>query len=98
MRQTRKEYKTRHDWVEEMIPWELGKRLKFNHSTKWYKPESVLENVMHKILWYFEIQIDHLTLTRRPDIVFINQNCFGGARGVMVIVIGNGLGDSSSNL
>ena len=38
-----------------------------------HKPESILENEMHKILWDFEIQIDHLILARRPDLVIINN-------------------------
>ena len=29
-----------------------------------YKPESVLENEMHKLLWDFEIQMDHLISAR----------------------------------
>ena len=47
-----KEYKTRLDWLEKVIHWELCKRLNFNHTTKRYmhKPESVLENETHKIL------------------------------------------------
>ena len=38
-----KKYKTEHDWVGRVINWELCKRLKFDHTTKWYihKPESV---------------------------------------------------------
>ena len=32
-----------------------------------HKPESVQKNEMHKILWDFEIQTDHLSPTRRPD-------------------------------
>ena len=45
--------------------WELYKRLKFNHSIKWYmhKPESILENETHEILWGFKIQIP----TRKSD-------------------------------
>ena len=41
-----KKYKTKHDWVRKVIHKELCKRLKFNHTTKWYmhKPEFVLEN------------------------------------------------------
>ena len=35
--------------------------------------ESVLENKMHKFLWYFEIQLDHLILVRRPDLVIVNK-------------------------
>ena len=47
-----KEYKTRHDWVGKVIHGELCKKFKFDHSTKLYmkKPESVVENEMHKIL------------------------------------------------
>ena len=58
-----------------MIHWELHKKLIFDHFTKWYmhKPESVLENEMHKILWDFEIQIDHLILARRPDLVIVKK-------------------------
>ena len=35
------------------------------------KAEYVLENETHKILWNFEIQIDHLIPARRPDLVII---------------------------
>ena len=38
-----------------------------------HKLESVLENEMHKILWNFEIEIDLLISTRRPDLVIINK-------------------------
>ena len=38
-----------------------------------YKPESVLENEIHKILWDFEVQTDHLILARRPNLVIINK-------------------------
>ena len=37
------------------------------------KPESVLENEMHKRLWDFEIQTDHVILARRPDIMIVNK-------------------------
>ena len=30
-----KVYKTRHDWVEKVIHWELCKKLKFDHTNKW---------------------------------------------------------------
>ena len=70
-----KECKTKHDWVGKVIHWELCKKLNFHHATKWYmhKPESVLENETHKILWDFEIQTDHLIPARRPDLVLINN-------------------------
>ena len=32
-----------------------------------HKPESVLENNNHKILWDSEVQKNHLTPDRRPD-------------------------------
>ena len=38
-----------------------------------HKPESALENETHRILWDFEIQIDQLILTRRPNIAMINE-------------------------
>ena len=52
---TSKEYKTTLVWVRNVILWELCKRLKVNHTTKWYiqKSESVLENETHKILHEF---------------------------------------------
>ena len=33
-----------------------------------HKPECVLENKTHKIIWDFEIQIDHLILARKTDL------------------------------
>ena len=66
-----KEYKTRHDWVDKVIHWELCQKLKFDHVNKWsmHNPESVLENKMHKLLWNFGIQTDH----QRPDLIIINK-------------------------
>ena len=31
-----KEYKTRHDWVNKVIHWEMCKKFKFDHTNKWY--------------------------------------------------------------
>ena len=36
-------------------------------------PESVLENEMHKILYDFEIQMDHRISARWPDLVIVNK-------------------------
>ena len=36
-----------------------------------HKPESVLENQTHKLLWDFEIKTDHLISTRRQDLIII---------------------------
>ena len=35
-----------------------------------HKPEFIPENKINKILWGFEIQTDHLILSRQPDIAF----------------------------
>ena len=42
----KKEYKTRRDWAGKVIHWELCKKLKFEHTKKWYmhNPILVLEN------------------------------------------------------
>ena len=71
-----KAYKTRYDWVEKVIHWELCKKFKFEHTNKWYmhNPKSVLENEMLKLLWDFEIQTDHLISARRPDLVIVDKN------------------------
>ena len=70
-----KEYETRQDLVGKVIHWELYNKFKFDHTNKWYmhNSESVLENEMHKLLWDFEIQMDHLISARRPDVVIINK-------------------------
>ena len=38
-----------------------------------HNPASILENEMHKILWDFEIQTDHLISARQPDFIIINK-------------------------
>ena len=70
-----KEYKTRHGWMGKEIHWELWKKLKFNHTNKWYlhNLESVLENETHKLLWDFELQTNHLISVRRPDLVIVKK-------------------------
>ena len=69
-----KEFKNWHDWVGKVIHWEICKKLKFDHTNKWYmhNPSSVLENDTHKLLWDFDIQIDDLISVRRPDLIIIN--------------------------
>ena len=72
---SQKEYKARHDWVGNVIHWELCKKLKFDHANKWYmhNPVPVLENDTHKLLRDFEIQTDHLISARRPDLIIIEK-------------------------
>ena len=68
----RKKYKTRYNWVGEVIHWKLCKKLKFDDTTKWFlhKTKSVVENKTHEILWGTE---GHLIPSRRPDLVLINK-------------------------
>ena len=70
-----REYKSRHDWVGKVIPREMCKKIEFDHINKWYmhNPAPVLENTMHKLLWDFNIQTDHLIPARRPDLIIINK-------------------------
>ena len=70
-----REYKARHDWVGKVIHWGMCKKLKFDHANKWYMHNlaPVLENATHKLLWDFNIQMDHLILARRPDLIIINK-------------------------
>ena len=53
----------------------MCKKFKFDHADKWYmhNPAPVLENDTHKHLWDFDIQMDHLISTRRPDLIIINK-------------------------
>ena len=66
---------TRDKWLGKVIDLELSKRLKFDHTDKWYMPKlgSVQENEIHKILRDFEIQIDHHILARKLDVVLTNK-------------------------
>ena len=61
--------------MEKVIDWELCKKLKFDHATKWYmyKPKSVLEDETHKTLCNFEIQMDHQILARKPYLGLIDN-------------------------
>ena len=71
-----KECKNRHDWVGLVIHLELCKRLKSDHTNKWYmhKLESILDNETHKILWDVEIQTDSPISDRWSDLVFISKS------------------------
>ena len=70
-----KEYKARHDWVSKVVHWEMCSKLQFDHTNKWYmhNPAPVLENDTHKLLWDFNIQMDHLIPARIPDLIIINK-------------------------
>ena len=70
-----KEYKIRHDWVENVVYLKLRKKLKFEHTNKWYmyNAESVRKNETHKLLWDFEIKTDHLISAWRPDLIIVDE-------------------------
>ena len=38
-----------------------------------HNPAPVLENDLHKLLWDFNIQTDHLIPAKRPDLIIINK-------------------------
>ena len=58
-----------------VINWEMCKKFKFDHTNKWYmhNPADVLENDTHELLWDFDIQTDHLSSARRPDLIIVNK-------------------------
>ena len=70
-----KEYKTGYDWLGKKIHWELCKKIKLDHTNKWYmhSPASFLENGTNKVLRDFNIQTDHLISARRPEIIIIKK-------------------------
>ena len=39
-----------------------------------HNPAPVRENELHKLLWDFNIQTDHLIPARKPDLIIINNN------------------------
>ena len=54
----------------------MCKKLKFDHTNKWYMHNAapVQENNTHKLLWDFGILTDHRISARRPDLIIINNN------------------------
>ena len=74
MQQISTEKKNWLDWVGKMIHWELCKKLKFDHTYKWYmlNSEYILENETRKLFWDFDKEMDRLISARRPDFIIIN--------------------------
>ena len=68
-------YKRRHENVARMVHWKLGEKLNLEKSEKWYlhNPQTVSENVNHKLIWDMNIQCDRIIVERRPDIVIGNK-------------------------
>ena len=71
-----RDYKAKHVWVGKVIHRELCKKSKIDQTYKCYMHtnlESVLENETHKLLLYFEIQMDNLISARGLDFVMVNK-------------------------
>ena len=53
----------------------MCKKFRNDHTNKWYihKPAFFLEKDIRKILWDFDIQMDHLITARRTDIIIIKK-------------------------
>ena len=58
-----------------VIHCEMSQKFKFDHTNKWYvhNPAFVQGNDTHKLLWDFDIQMDHLILAWRPDLIIIDK-------------------------
>ena len=70
-----KDYKQRHN-IARIVHLELCQKFGLVGEVKWYnhKPAIVVENGRVKILWDFNMQTDHVTQHRRPDIVVLCKN------------------------
>ena len=70
-----KKYKTRHDWVGKVIHGFMCKKFKFDHTNKGYmhNPAPVLENDIHKPLWYFDVQTDPLISATGQFLIITNN-------------------------
>ena len=72
---SQREYKTRHDNVARMVHWKFCEKFNLVKSENWYlhNPQTVTENVNHKLIWYMNIKCDNAIVERIPDIVIFNE-------------------------
>ena len=70
-----RENKRRHDIVATMIHWKLCEKFNPEKSEKWFphNPQTVSEDVKHKLIWDINIQPDNVIVERRPDVVILNK-------------------------
>ena len=68
-------YKTRHDWVGNMLYRESCENFNFDHTNKCnlHNPEYVQDNKVHTILWNLEIQTYHIISARGQELVTVNN-------------------------
>ena len=70
-----RKYKRMHGNVARMVHWKLCEKFNLQKSEKWYlhNPQTVSENVNHKLIWDMNIQCENVMVERRPDIVIVNK-------------------------
>ena len=53
----------------------MCKKFKFDHTNRWFmhKPAAVQEKDIHKLLWDFDIQTNHLISARQLDLIIVNN-------------------------
>ena len=70
-----RKYKRMHGNVARMVHWKLCEKFNLEKSEKWYlhNPQTVSENVNHKLIWDMNIQCENVMVERRPDIVIVNK-------------------------
>ena len=62
-------------YVTRMVHWKLCEKFKLEKSEKYYlrSPQTVSENIYHKLIWDMNIQCDNVIVERRPDIVIVDK-------------------------
>ena len=70
-----KEYKRRHNNVARMVYWKLCEKSNLEKSEKWslHNPQTVTENVNHKLIWDMNIQRNNIIVERKSGIVIVNE-------------------------
>ena len=68
-------YLKRHNTVASAVHWNLCYICGFSCSDQWWlhQPEAVLDNSDYKLLYDFNIFIDHKITARRPDLVLMDK-------------------------
>ena len=58
-----------------MVHWKFCEKFNLGKSENWYlhNPQTVTENVNHKLIWYMNIKCDNVIVERIPDIVIFNE-------------------------
>ena len=64
-----------HDNVARMVHQKLCEKFNLEYSEKWYlhNPQTVSENINHKLIWDMNVQCDNVIVEWRPDSVIVNK-------------------------